>query len=81
MSGTVEVREGLGSEVLLHIAVDAGKVTAEDIESETPGDEHSSVIVARVAPITKLLPDQTAGLAVDTSRLQLFDLESGNAIR
>jgi multiple sugar transport system ATP-binding protein len=81
MNGTVEVREGLGSEVLLHIVVDAGKVTAEDIESETPGDEHSSVIVARVAPVTKLLPDQPATLAVDTSHLQLFDLETGNAIR
>ena len=79
--GEVEVREGLGSEVLLHVLVDAGKVTAEDIESETPGDEHSSVIVARVAPVTKLLPDQTATLAVDTAHLQLFDLETGNAIR
>ena len=81
LSGTVEVREGLGSEVLLHVTVDAGKVTAEDIESETRGDEHSSVIVARVAPTSKLLPDQTAQLAVDTEHLQLFDLESGLAIR
>jgi multiple sugar transport system ATP-binding protein len=81
MKGDVEVREGLGSEVLLHIAVDAGKVTAEDIESETPGDEHSSVIVARVAPTSKLTPGDTAELAVDTSHLQLFDLDSGLAIR
>jgi multiple sugar transport system ATP-binding protein len=81
LSGMVEVREGLGSEVLLHVTVDAGKVTAEDIESETRGDEHSSVIVARVAPTSKLLPDQTAQLAVDTEHLQLFDLESGLAIR
>ena len=81
LTGNVEVREGLGSEVLLHVTVDAGKVTAEDIESETRGDDHSSVIVARVAPTTKLLPDQPASLAVDTSHLQLFDLESGRAIR
>jgi multiple sugar transport system ATP-binding protein len=81
ITGNVEVREGLGSEVLLHVTVDAGKVTAEDIESETRGDDNSSVIVARVAPITKLQPDQPATLAVDTSHLQLFDLESGRAIR
>jgi multiple sugar transport system ATP-binding protein len=81
ITGTVTVREGLGSEVLLHVEVDAGKVTAEDIESETPGDDMSSVIVARVAPVTKLNPDDTATLAVDTSHLQLFDLESGKAIR
>jgi multiple sugar transport system ATP-binding protein len=81
VTGTVEVREGLGSEVLLHVTIDAGKVTAEDIESETRGDDHSSVIVARVAPTTKLVPDATANLAVDTEHLQLFDLESGLAIR
>jgi multiple sugar transport system ATP-binding protein len=81
LTGSVEVREGLGSEVLLHVTVDAGKVTAEDIESETPGDEHSSVIVARVSPTTKLLPDAIANLAVDTEHLQLFDLETGLAIR
>ena len=81
LTGEVEVREGLGSEVLLHVTVDAGKVTAEDIESETRGDEHSSVIVARVSPTTKLVPDATANLAVDTEHLQLFDLETGLAIR
>ena len=81
LTGSVDVREGLGSEVVLHVSVDAGKVTAEDIESETPGDEHSSVIVARVSPTTKLQPDQTANLAVDTEHLQLFDLETGLAIR
>ena len=81
LTGSVEVREGLGSEVLLHVEIDAGKVTAEDIESETRGDEHSSVIVARVSPTTKLQPDQTANLAVDTEHLQLFDLETGLAIR
>ncbi len=81
LTGNVEVREGLGSEVLLHVTVDAGKVTAEDIESETPGDDHSSVIVARVSPTTKLVPDTTANLAVDTEHLQLFDLETGLAIR
>jgi multiple sugar transport system ATP-binding protein len=81
ISGNVEIREGLGSEVLLHVTVDAGKVTAEDVEAETPGDDRSSVIVARVAPTTQLRPDETATLAVDTDHLQLFDLDSGLAIR
>jgi multiple sugar transport system ATP-binding protein len=79
--GTVAVREGLGSEVLLHITVDAAKVRAEDIESETPGDDHSSDIVARVAPHTAAKPGDTIALAADASQVQLFDLESGQAIR
>ena len=81
LTGSVEVREGLGSEVLLHLEIDAPKVRAEDIESETPGDDTHSVIVARVSPHTRLQPGDRATLAVDTSYLQLFDLDSGLAIR
>jgi multiple sugar transport system ATP-binding protein len=81
LRGVVAVREGLGSEVLLHVTVDAAKVRAEDIESETPGDDHSSDIVARVSPHTAAKPDDTIDLAADTSQVQLFDLETGKAIR
>jgi multiple sugar transport system ATP-binding protein len=81
LSGEVQVREGLGSEVLLHVSIDAPKVTAEDIESETAGDEEHSVIVARVSPASKLRPGDTATLSVETENLQLFDLDSGLAIR
>ena len=56
-------------------------MTAEDIESETPGDEEHSVIVARVSPASKLRPGDTATLSVETENLQLFDLDSGLAIR
>jgi multiple sugar transport system ATP-binding protein len=81
LSGSVGVREGLGSEVLLHVTIDAGKVTAEDVESETPGDEQHSVIVARVEPHTSLKPGDQAVLDVRTEFLQLFDLDTGKAIR
>jgi multiple sugar transport system ATP-binding protein len=81
LRGTVAVREGLGSEVLLHVTVDAGKVRAEDIESETSGDDRSSDIVARVSPHTAAKPGDVIELAADTSQVQLFDLDSGQAIR
>jgi len=81
IEGEVTTREGLGSEVLLHVSIDAPKVTAEDIESETPGDESHSVIVARVEPHTALKSGDRAVLAAATENLQLFDLESGQAIR
>jgi multiple sugar transport system ATP-binding protein len=79
--GTVAVREGLGSEVLLHLTIDAAKVRAEDIDSETPGDEHHSDIVARVSPHTAAKPGDSIELAADASQVQLFDLDSGRAIR
>jgi len=78
--GTVDVREGLGSEVLLHVRINAAPVTvdAQPHESEL-GDGHA--IVARVSPATKLQPDDKATLSVRTEELHLFDLESGFAIR
>ena len=82
MSGIVEVREGLGSEVLLHIAVDAGKVTRRGHRigdpRRRPQQRHRGPSRARSRSCS---PTRSPRLAVDTSHLQLFDLESGNAIR
>ncbi len=72
--GEVEVREGLGSEVILHLAVDAKHIDAEGLELKRS-------FLARVNPRTSLKPGDAATLAVDTSQLQFFDLENGSAIR
>ena len=73
ISGLVDVREGLGSEVLLHFTADASPVTASD---------HPGVpMVARVAPATSLRPGDTATLSVRVDEIHLFDLETGLAIR
>jgi multiple sugar transport system ATP-binding protein len=74
LHGTVEVREGLGSEVILHLAVDAKHV-------DTEGAEFNRSFLARVNPRTSLKPGDLATLAIDTSQLQFFDLENGSAIR
>jgi multiple sugar transport system ATP-binding protein len=81
ISGTVEVREGLGSEVLMHVSVGVGRVTASDVENDTPGDDTSSIVVARFDPHTSVRKGDRVQLTVDSSKLQLFDLESGLAIR
>jgi multiple sugar transport system ATP-binding protein len=72
--GTVDVREGLGSEVILHLSVDAKMVTAT-------GAEASGRFLARVDPRTSLRPGETGRLRIDTAQLHLFDLETGLAIK
>jgi multiple sugar transport system ATP-binding protein len=72
-TGTVEVREGLGSEVILHLAVDAKAVAT--------GAETTPRFLARVDPRTTLRPGDTGALRIDTSQMQFFDLETGLAIR
>jgi multiple sugar transport system ATP-binding protein len=75
LRGELEVREGLGSEVILHVKTGIPSAQSRDIDTET------SVLIARVPPRTQLQPGDTATLAVDTEGLHLFDLQSGLAIR
>lgn len=78
VSGSVEVREGLGSEVLLHVEVDVRAVRT-DAHEDVPGSERLSAI-ARVAPTSTLKPGDTAVLTVDAEQLHLFDVETGDSI-
>ena len=79
LTGTTEVREGLGSEVILHVRSDAPSINTAALGADT---EHAAqVILARLDPATTLHPGDTATLTVDTRRLHLFDIESGLAIR
>jgi len=79
LTGVVDVREGLGSEVLLHVRMNASGVSADGNTESELGEGHA--IVARVSPATGLRPDDRARLAVRTDELHLFDLDSGFAIR
>ncbi|MEZ5215590.1 MAG: sn-glycerol-3-phosphate ABC transporter ATP-binding protein UgpC [Ilumatobacteraceae bacterium] len=80
LEGKVEVREGLGSEVILHIATEfPGVVVAiepSDKAALTPG----STFLARVDPHTSVQPGDTIRLAVKADQLHMFDLETGLAI-
>ena len=79
ISGVVGIREGLGAEVLLHVDLSARKV-ASDGASTSIDDRPSSTIVARVAPHSAARAGETVRLAVDTSHLHLFDLETGRSV-
>ena len=77
LTGEVVVREGLGSEVIVHVETDAVMLSAAGVDHEGPS---AQAVVAKLDPATKLRVGDRAGLAVDTGRLHFFDLESGLAI-
>jgi multiple sugar transport system ATP-binding protein len=87
---TIDIREDMGSEVLLHFAVDAPPVVAEARKDVLGGEalaaaeaqthHHGSPFVARVARGTKAHEGERARLMVDTTRLHFFEPETGNAI-
>jgi multiple sugar transport system ATP-binding protein len=80
-SGKVTVREGLGSEVILHIEVDADGVDTEAVRDAMEGERAVQSVSARLPPHTPLKVDETANLMVNPAQLHLFDLETGLAIR
>jgi multiple sugar transport system ATP-binding protein len=90
LPGTAELVEALGSDVLVHVRVDAPPVLTDDtreLAADAGADtmpEHgsaTSVVVARVSPRTRIKERDTVRLTVDTERLHLFDPDTGLTIR
>jgi len=79
--GKVAVREGLGSEVILHLDVDCHGVDTEAVRDAMEGETTGQSMTARLPPHTRLRIDDTAYMLIDPSQLHLFDLETGLAIR
>ena len=90
LAARVDLREALGSEVLIHFTVDAPPVLTEDTrelardagvgELETERHEGRSPFVARLSPRTEAQERQEIQLVVDTSRMHFFDPETGSGI-
>jgi multiple sugar transport system ATP-binding protein len=90
LHGTVELREGLGSEIVVHLTVRARPAVTEDVRElaqdlgEEPPvgevEEDQTTIVARFDPHSRVQEGETAEVAVDTSALHFFDPETGLAI-
>ena len=81
ISGKVTVREGLGSEVILHLAVDCHGVDTEAVRDAMEGETTGQSMTARLPPQTGLRIDDTAHLLVNPSQMHLFDLDTALAIR
>ena len=84
----VDVLEKLGSDDYAHFTVDSEAVSsgelAEIVEDSDPGGVAPSAegvqVVARLAAASSVRQGQEAELWVDTSQLQLFDLETGRSL-
>jgi multiple sugar transport system ATP-binding protein len=91
IASTVELREALGSDVVVHFPVDAPPAVTEDVkelaadihgseEVAASADGGSSTVVARLNPRTRATHGQPIELVVDTHRLHFFDPDTGAGI-
>jgi multiple sugar transport system ATP-binding protein len=91
LRGQVDLREALGSELMVHFTIDAPPALTEDVKELAEdagttaaelggGDERRTVVVGRFGPDSKVQEGTTAEVAVDTRALHFFDTETGRAI-
>ncbi len=93
ISSTVELREALGSEIVMHFTIQAPMVLTEDTKElavdvgadrlatlEQGAKQERSLFVAKLDPRTKVREGEKVDLVVDTARFHFFDPGSGLAI-
>jgi multiple sugar transport system ATP-binding protein len=89
ITSTVDLREALGSDVVVHFPIDAALAITEDIKElasdideavASPTETTTATIVARLNPRTQAQPGDRLELVVDTHRLHFFDPVSGAGI-
>jgi multiple sugar transport system ATP-binding protein len=88
LRGRVELREALGAEVLVHLAIDARPAVtdetrelATDVGARGPtGEQAEAIVVARFARRSRVRVGQVVEALVDTSNLHFFDPETRRGI-
>jgi multiple sugar transport system ATP-binding protein len=93
ISATVDLREALGSDVVVHFKMDAPQAITQDVKElavdvggealervEQRAEGGQSNVLARLNPRTHARPGETMELRVDTTRLHFFDPDDGTAI-
>ena len=90
--GRVELREALGSEIMVHFTIDAPPALTEDVRelAQDIGDERAvqeaaeekgnTTMVGRFGARSNVRVGETAEVCVDTRSLHFFDLETGLGI-
>ena len=78
---TIDVREALGAETLVHFGVDAPHVDSGDPDAlDELGDESSSRCTGRFSPLTEANVGETIQITVNASKFHFFDKTSHLAI-
>jgi multiple sugar transport system ATP-binding protein len=91
MRARVELREALGSEILVHFTVEARAAVTEDVRElardigdestvEAKAESSHTTLVGRFGPRSQVRAGDVMEVAVDTSSLHFFDPETGDAI-
>jgi multiple sugar transport system ATP-binding protein len=93
LHGRMMLREALGSEINAHVEIEAPPVLTEDTkelaedvgtghhhEANTRQGAQTSKLVGRFDPHTRVQPDESVEIAVDTRALHFFDIDSGLGI-
>jgi multiple sugar transport system ATP-binding protein len=92
ISGTVELREALGAEIMAHLSIDATAAETEDTRelASDIGDEAldqgvavpegKTIIVGRFGARSRVKAGDTVKVAVDTRALHFFDPETSDGI-
>jgi multiple sugar transport system ATP-binding protein len=91
ITGVVSLREPLGSEIVVHVDVEAPAAVTEDVRElaadigeqdmiERQAATTRTTIVGRFSPKTKVQVDETIEVAVDPEYLHAFDPVTGRSL-
>jgi multiple sugar transport system ATP-binding protein len=91
LTGEVELREALGSELMVHLGIDARPAMTQEVkelaadagttaEELQGGDAHRAVVVGRFSADSQVREGETVEVAIDTRSLHFFDPDTGLAI-
>jgi multiple sugar transport system ATP-binding protein len=88
IKGTVGLREALGSEIMVHLDVDAPRAQTEEVRELAEdvgadmlsGDHEHSTVVGRFSARSRVKTGEPTEVAVDTRALHFFDPQSGLGI-
>ena len=81
LRGVVRLRESLGTEIVLHFAIDADRAGAiRSDESEEVAIVQETRVIACVDPASTAREQQTVDLVIEPNRLHFFDPETELAI-
>jgi multiple sugar transport system ATP-binding protein len=89
--GRAELREALGSEVLMHFSVQARAAVTDEVRElaedvgddrvvEQLGSQERTTLVGRFGPQTRIREGDTVEVAIDEGALHFFDPSTGGAI-